>query len=270
MPAIRQALTALIFFAAPGFAQEAPQPESTTAIEQHPAVTASSFMVAAAHPLAVKAGNDVLAAGGSAADAAVAVQMVLNLVEPQSSGIGGGAFAIYWDAALDELTTFDGRETAPAAATPGYWHDASGAELEFWEAAVGGRSVGVPGTLKLMETLHARYGRLPWGGLFAPAIALAEEGFEVSPRLAGAIAEAVAHGLSDFPATRALYFHQDGTPKAAGETLANPDLARAFRLVAAEGSEPFYHGALARDIVAAVRTETNPGFSLSPTSPPTR
>ena len=129
---------------------------------------AASFMVAAANPLATQAGYDVLAAGGSAADAAVAVQMVLNVVEPQSSGIGGGAFALYWDAALGELTTFDGRETAPAAATPDYWLGPDGTPREFWDALVGGRSVGVPGTLKLMERLHADYGRLPWGELFAP------------------------------------------------------------------------------------------------------
>jgi gamma-glutamyltranspeptidase/glutathione hydrolase len=252
-------LAALLITTAPLAAQEAPQPESTTAITPHATATATEFMVAAAHPLAAQAGYDVLAAGGSAADAAVAVQMVLNVVEPQSSGIGGGAFAVYWDAGLGTLTTFDGRETAPAAATPDYWLDSAGEPLGFWDAVVGGRSVGVPGTLKLMETLHDRYGLLPWGELFAPSIGLAEDGFPVSQRLAGAIVEANAHGLDSFPAARSIYFHQDGSPLAEGETLRNPDLARAFRLIAAEGSDPLYEGAIARNIVAAVTTATNPG-----------
>jgi gamma-glutamyltranspeptidase/glutathione hydrolase len=224
-----------------------------------PTGSATRFMVASAHPEASQAGYDVLAAGGSAADAAVAVQMVLNVVEPQHSGIGGGGFALYWNAATAELASLDGRETAPAAATPDYWLGPDGEAIEFYDAVLGGRSVGVPGTLKLMEALHARYGRLPWSELFAPAIALAEDGFPVSPRLAAAIAEAQETGLDRFPATRSLYFHQDGSPLAEGETLRNPDLARTLRLLAAEGTEPFYAGAIARDIVAAVRTETNPG-----------
>jgi gamma-glutamyltranspeptidase/glutathione hydrolase len=216
-------------------------------------------MVATAHPLATQAGHDVLAAGGSAADAAVAVQMMLTLVEPQHSGIGGGGFALYRDAATGTLTTFDGRETAPAGATPDYWLGPDGQPREFWDAAPGGRSVGVPGTLKLMETLHDRYGRLPWGELFAPAIALAEDGFPVSRRLAAAIVEAQENGLDDFPAARLLYFHQNGTPKLEGEILRNPDLARTLRLVAAEGSAPLYEGAIARDIIFAVRAAENPG-----------
>lgn len=261
MPLSRNATTiAVALLVTPAAAQDRPQPEATAEIATHRSVEASDFMVAAASPLAVRAGYDVLAAGGSAADAAVAVQMVLNVVEPQSSGIGGGAFALYWDAALGELTTFDARETAPAAATPDYWLGPDGAALGFWDAVVGGRSAGVPGTLKLMETLHDRYGRLPWGGLFEPAITAAEDGIAITPRLAAAIEDAEEHAMSDFPTARALYFHQDGSPKSTGEILRNPDLARTFRLVAAEGSEPFYEGAIARDIVAAVLTETNPGI----------
>ena len=157
MPRTLPLILAATLVAAPAFAQEArPQPESTTALAERQSVTAREFMVAAAHPLATQAGYDVLAAGGSAADAAVAVQMALNVVEPQSSGIGGGAFAVYWDAALGELTTFDGRETAPAAATPEYWLGPDGTPREFWDALVGGRSVGVPGTLKLMERAPRR------------------------------------------------------------------------------------------------------------------
>ena len=243
-----------------GAAQTAPAPEATSAVETHPTATAEHFMVAAAHPLAALAGYRVLERGGSAADAAVAVQMVLNVVEPQSSGLGGGGFAVYWDATLKKLTTFDGRETAPAAATPDYWLDEKGEPRAFWDAVVGGRSVGVPGTLRLMETLHARYGRLPWGTLFEPAIALAGDGFPISPRMAAAIGDAEAHGMADFPAARGLYFHQDGTPKGEGEVFRNPDLAATFRLVAAEGAEPFYEGAIARDIVAAVTSAANPGI----------
>jgi gamma-glutamyltranspeptidase/glutathione hydrolase len=246
--------------AAAGAAQESPPPESTHAVAERSAVEARRFMVASAHPLATEAGHAVLAAGGSAADAAVAVQMVLNVVEPQSSGIGGGGFALYWDDGLGELASFDGRETAPAAAGPGYWLGPDGAPIEFWDAVVGGRSVGVPGTLALMEVLHARYGRLPWGQLFAPAIALAEDGFPVSPRLAAAIAEAAEQRLGEIAPASALYFHQDGTPLAVGETLRNPELARTFRLVAAEGTEPFYAGSIARDIVTAVRAEPSPGM----------
>lgn len=253
---------ALIFVAALAAAEDiSSQPEATTAIVERQSVRADSFMVAAAHPLATVAGHDILLAGGSAADAAVAVQMVLNLVEPQSSGIGGGAFALYWNAALGELTSWDGRETAPAAAGPDYWLGADGAPLGFFDAVPGGRSVGVPGTLKLMEVLHARYGRLPWADLFAPAIRLAEEGFPVSQRLAASIAEAAEDGLADFPAARAYFFHPDGTPLAEGEFLNNPAFARTLRLIAAEGSAPLYEGAIARDIVAATRTSPeNPGL----------
>lgn len=234
------------------------QPEATTAVAERQSVTSQHFMVAAAHPLATKAGNDILEAGGSAADAAVAVQMVLNLVEPQSSGIGGGSFLLYWNAALGDLTTFDGRETAPDAATPEYWLLEDGSPMDFFAAVPGGQSIGVPGTLALMETVHARYGRLPWADLLQPAIDLAENGFPVSQRLGAAIAE--AGGLAGFPAAQALYHHPDGTPLAEGETLRNPDFSQTLRLIAAQGSAPFYSGAIARDIVAATRTEINTGI----------
>ena len=248
----------LASLASPGHAQEA-QPESTTALAERVSVTAEDFMVATAHPLATKAGYDVLAAGGSAADAAVAVQMMLGLVEPQSSGLGGGTFLLYWNAALGELTSFDGRETAPAIADPGYWLGPDGAAVEFWDAVVGGRSVGVPGTPKLMEEIHARYGRLPWADLLAPAIDTAEAGFEISQRMADAIVEGQEQRLDAFPAAKAYFFDDGGSPKAEGSPLRNPDYARTLRLLAAQGTAPFYTGSIARDIVAAVRTETNPG-----------
>lgn len=246
--------------ALPLTAQEPQQPEQTYDRAQRAPVTAQDYMVAAAHPLAVQAGRDVLAEGGSAADAAVAVQMMLNLVEPQSSGIGGGAFAVYWDASRQELQTLDGRERAPLAAAPDYWLGEDGEPLKFFQAVVGGRSVGVPGTLKLLDQLHARHGRLPWSGLLQPAIETAEQGFEVSPRLAQSIVTATALGLTAFPETREYFYLPDGTPLPEGTLLKNPEFARVLRLVGEARSEPFYTGAIAGDIVAAVRTDLNPGI----------
>jgi gamma-glutamyltranspeptidase/glutathione hydrolase len=230
------------------------QPEQATAQR----TTARKFMVASAHPLATEAGHTVLAAGGSAADAAVAVQVMLNLVEPQNSGLGGGGFLLYWNAALRQLITFDARERAPLAADARYWLREDGTPVDFQDAVVGGRSVGVPGTPLLLETVHARYGRLPWAELIAPAIAKAEEGFPVSGRLADMIAE--ARDLDRFESTRAYFLDADGSPKPEGAILRNPDLARTLRLFAAQGAAPFYTGSIARDIVAAVRTEVNPGI----------
>jgi gamma-glutamyltranspeptidase/glutathione hydrolase len=246
--------------AAPSLAQEAVAPEITVSVGEMRRAEASRFMVAAANPLAALAGYDALAAGGSAADAAVAVQAMLNLVEPQSSGIGGGAFALYWDAAAGRLTSFDGRERAPLAADETYWLDAEGAPIPWWDAVIGGRSAGVPGTLKLIETLHARHGRLPWADLLAPAIRTAEEGFAVSPRLAGLIAYAAERGLTLFEPTRSYFFHPDGTPRAAGEILTNRAFAETLRTIAAEGSTAFYEGAIGAALVEAVRTEINPGI----------
>ena len=166
---------------------EALSPEFASAFEAKSAglpVTASEWMVVAANPWAVQAGAGVLEQGGTAADALVAVQAVLGLVEPQSSGIGGGAFLVYYDAATDNLTTLDGRETAPLAATPRLFQDANGDPLKFFDAVVGGRSVGTPGTPALMADAHARWGVLTWADLFAPAMQLARDGFPVSPRLA--------------------------------------------------------------------------------------
>lgn len=217
-------------------------------------------MVAAANPLAVEAGYDVLRRGGSAIDAMVAVQLVLNLVEPQSSGIGGGAFLLYYDAASDRLTAFDGRETAPMDATPDLFLGPDGEPMGFRDAVVGGRSVGTPGTLKLMESVHGLYGGLAWSDLFQPAIDLADNGFEVSPRLAGLLQEESAERLRTFQPTRD-YFFPGGTPLAAGDTLRNPDFAETLRQLAAEGSAPFYAGEIARDIVDTVTgAEGNPGL----------
>lgn len=221
-------------------------------------VTAENWMVAAANPLAVEAGAKVLRAGGSAADAMVAVQAVLGLVEPQSSGLGGGAFLVWYDAATGEVTTLDGRETAPMAADPRYFLDENGEPLDFRTAVVSGRSVGTPGTPRLMEDAHRRWGRANWAGLFTDAITLAEEGFTVSPRMADSVAGA-AESLSMFPAT-AAYFLPGGTPVAAGDTLVNAAYADTLRRIAAQGTNAFYTGDIAADIVAATRTDALPGL----------
>ena len=222
-------------------------------------VTAQNWMVAAANPLAVEAGARILEQGGSAADAMVAVQTVLGLVEPQSSGLGGGAFLVWYDAESGKLTTLDARETAPLAATPTYFQDENGEPLEFFDAVVGGRSVGTPGTPALLEAAHRRWGKANWGSLFEDAIELAEDGFEVSPRLAGLVAED-SDRLGRFPVTKA-YFFPDGNAIAAGATLRNPDYAHVLRRLATEGSDAFYTGEIAEGIVDTVRSaEGNPGL----------
>lgn len=215
-------------------------------------------MVAAAHPLAAEAGLAVLRQGGSAVDAAVAVQMVLGLVEPQSSGIGGGAFLVF-RSAEGRFRSFDGRETAPAAATADLFLTAEGRPMAFHDAVVGGRAVGVPGAVALLWEAHRAHGRLPWASLFAPAIQLAEQGFAVSPRLARAIASEGGRLRRD-PAARAYFALPDGSPLPAGHVLRNPDYAHTLRLIAAQGPEPFYRGEIAGQIVAAVRGAAwNPG-----------
>jgi len=222
-------------------------------------VRADDWMIAAAHPLAVEAGAEVLAEGGTAADAMVAVQAVLGLVEPQSSGLGGGAFLVWHDGESGEITTLDGRETAPLAATPRLFQDAAGRPLGFFEAVVGGRSVGVPGTPALMAEAHERWGRAEWPGLFHDAIRLAEEGFSVSPRLASLVARD-SDRLARFEATRA-HFLPGGQPVEAGETLRNRAYADTLRILAQEGPRPFYTGAIAADIVDTVRqAASNPGL----------
>ncbi|MFO1058267.1 MAG: gamma-glutamyltransferase [Dongiaceae bacterium] len=235
-----------------------PAPEKAGAIAPpRPAVHARRQMVAAANPLAAAAGLEMLRAGGSAADAAIATQLVLNLVEPQSSGIGGGGFLLYYDRAGGEVAAYDGRETAPAAATPDQFLDAAGKPLAFYDAVVGGLSVGTPGGLRLLEQVHRDHGRLPWAALFQPAIRLAEQGFPVSPRLHRLIA--ADKYLKTQPAAAAYFFDAEGAPLAVGTTLRNPALARTVRRIAAEGADAFYTGAIARDVVAAVAGAARPG-----------
>ncbi len=221
-------------------------------------VAAESWMIAIANPLAAEAGARVLRNGGSAADAMVAAQAVLGLVEPQSSGLGGGAFLVWYDAASGALTTLDGRETAPLAASPVLFQDENGEPLEFFDAVVGGRSVGTPGTPALMEEAQRRWGRAPWRMLFSEAIRLAEDGFAVSPRLAASVAED-AERLSRFYATRA-YFLPGGVPLQAGAQLRNPDYAETLRALAQGGARAFYTGLIAQDIADTVRSAPgNPG-----------
>ena len=218
-------------------------------------VAAENWMVAAAHPLAVEAGAKVLRAGGSAADAMVAVQAVLGLVEPQSSGLGGGAFLVWYDAKSGAVTTLDGRETAPLTASPRLFQDESGQPLKFFDAVVGGRSVGVPGTPMLMQEAHRRWGQSAWPGLFDAAIGLARDGFTVSPRMADSVA-ADAERLSRFPRT-AEYFLPGGVPIAAGNVVT----ADGTRDLIAAGAKP---GPVLGERLAELETRwIESGYTLS-------
>jgi len=215
------------------------------------AQTAKRFMVAAAHPLAAQAGYDVLKRGGSALDAAVAVQMMLGLVEPESSGIGGGAFMLHWSEKDKKLRTYDGRETAPAAARPDrFMKEAK--PMQFLEAAVGGRSVGVPGVLRMLELAHQRHGRLPWHELFNAAIRAAEEGFALSPKLHASLER--ERFLREDPAARKIYYE-----RSPGDLIVNRDYADTLRVIARGGASAFYEGDIAKDMVLAVRTHAKPG-----------
>lgn len=220
-------------------------------------------MVAAANPLAAKAGAEMLRAGGNAIDAAIAAQLVLGLVEPQSSGIGGGGFLLYYDAAHAVIESFDGRETAPAAASDAYFTSPDGKPLGWLDAAKGGLPVGVPGVMRMLERVHRAHGSTPWAALFEPAIRLAEEGFIVSPRLEALIA--ANPDLADFEGARTYFFDEPGMPLQAGHTLINAAYANTLRSIAREGADALHRGEIAADIVAAVRgSAINPGrLSLS-------
>jgi gamma-glutamyltranspeptidase/glutathione hydrolase len=215
--------------------------------------TGRRFMVVTANPDASRAALDILRRGGSAVDAAIAAQAVLTLVEPQSSGIGGGAFLLHWDGVTGKLTAWDGREAAPKSAHADLFLDADGKPLPFAVAALGGRPVGVPGVLRLLETVHRREGRLDWAALFQPAIDLAERGFVVAPRLAEAIA--AAKDLKHDPDAAGYYFDAAGAPHGAGAVLRNPELAQTLRTIAQGGADAFYGGALAQAIVAQVNED---------------
>ncbi len=228
-------------------------------IQQDGTVVATVHMVSAANPLASQAGLDVLEAGGTAMDAAVAVQLMLNLVEPESSGIGGGAFLLFWDASAKKLVTYDGREKAPSSATPEYFFGEDGEPKKWPDARTGGLSVGVPGTLKLLEVAHEDHGLAAWKSLVQPAIDASENGFVVSDKLSKAIEAAGERGLKTFDTTRDYFYNDDGSPRSAGSILKNTAFADTLKLIAEQGSTPFYRGTIAQGIVDAVKTETNTG-----------
>ncbi len=242
------------------------QPEGATsgALEnsaQNKAITAKHHMVVAANPYASEAGLYILRRGGTAIDAAIAVQMVLNLVEPQSSGIGGGAFLLHWSQGERKLSSFDGRETAPLAAKPDRFMR-NGKPMKFREAVPGGLSVGTPGVLKMLARVHKRHGRLPWAQLFDPAIKLAVRGFTISPRLHGLLQK------TDFasfgPRAQAYFFDKTGDPKPVGSNLKNPDFAQALSAIARHGSDYFYRGNLAQKIAKAVQTSHGQKGDMTP------
>ncbi|WP_404418805.1 gamma-glutamyltransferase [Marinospirillum sp.] len=228
---------------------ELQQPEMATGLQKREGTVHENFAVAAANPLAAEAGKQILQQGGSAVDAAIAVQLVLGLVEPQSSGIGGGGFLLSWDG--EHLVAWDGRETAPQGATPELFLDAEGQPLPFNDAVATGSAVGVPGLLAMLEAAHEEQGELPWAVLFEPAIQLAEEGFEVSPRLHQMLAADSL--LPENPASKAFYYTQEGQPLATGTKLTNPALAQVYRGLAEQGSAFFYQGAVADNLLEAVQ-----------------
>jgi gamma-glutamyltranspeptidase / glutathione hydrolase len=252
---------ALLAAGIPAAAQRAlVAPEAATGRVEKSLQTARTYMVAAANPLATAAGVEMLQAGGSATDAAIAVQLVLGLVEPQSSGLGGGSFLLHLNGKTGELATFDGRETAPAAATPDRFLR-EGKPLPFDTAVHSGLSIGTPGTPRLLEVAHRALGRLPWRQLFAPAIRLAEEGFPVSPRLHLLLD---LMGAENFDATaRTYFFDASGRPHPVGHTLANPAFAATLKAIRDGGADAFYGGAIAQSIVAAAAAAPNHAGDLS-------
>jgi gamma-glutamyltranspeptidase/glutathione hydrolase len=233
-----------------GAAQAAdPEGESQKIVKQE--VVTHKYMVVAANPLASQAGADMLAAGGSAADAAIAAQLVLTLVEPQSSGLGGGGFLTFYDHATDKLVVYDGRETAPASATESLFLGPDGQPMPFMTASVGGKPVGVPGIVRLMEAVHRDYGKLPWAKLFEPAIKLAENGFAVTPRLNWWLTSAKDFLIAS-PDLKAHFYKPDGAPLAVGDIYKSPELAKTLHIIAEHGAAAFYSGPLAEEIVKAV------------------
>ena len=251
-------LLAVLQLPASAPAQQRPQPEMATGFGPVAGAEAADFMIVTANPYATRAGYEILQQGGSAADAAITAQLVLGLSEPQSSGLGGGAFILHYDAKKQRLTSYDGRETAPGLAGPFLFQHA-GKPMAFMDAVVGGRAVGVPGVPALLKALHRRHGVLEWPALFAAPVKLAEDGFTVSPRLAKMVAAAQPR-LARFPQT-AAYFLPHGRPLRAGDTRKNPAYAATLKRYAASGPPEFYRGKTAFDIVQTVQTvHDNPGL----------
>ncbi|HEY5409264.1 MAG TPA: gamma-glutamyltransferase, partial [Caulobacteraceae bacterium] len=247
-------LVAGVAFAAAAVADAGPKPQhrATAGVYAH-------GMVVAANPLAAEAGRKVLERGGNAVDAAVAVQAVLGLVEPQSSGLGGGAFLLYFDGTTHRLTAYDGREAAPAAATPSFFLQPDGRPMPFFDAILGGRSTGPPGAIAMLGLAHQQHGKLPWSDLFGGAEALAAEGFPVSPRLAAESSFPLPQ--TSAPDIRAYFTKADGTKVQAGDILKNPAYARTLRALAASGPRTLLEGPIAADIVA--RVDRDPGAVLT-------
>jgi gamma-glutamyltranspeptidase/glutathione hydrolase len=214
-------------------------------------------MAVAANPIAAKVGGEVLKWGGNAIDAAIATQLVLGLVEPSASGIGGGGFLTYYDAKNKQVLTYDGRETAPASAQPDRFLDENGEPLEFYEAVVGGKSVGVPGTIRMLEMVHRAHGKLSWWKLFQPAIHLAQKGFPISPRLHTLLSE--EEYLPEQEPAKSYFYQPDGTPKPVGTILVNRPYADVLQQVALKGADAFYRGEIARDIAKTVQQAAVPG-----------
>lgn len=230
--------------------------EASAPLEQSPSEP-KTYFIAAANPYAVDAGAAILERGGSAVDAAIAVQAVLGLVEPQSSGFGGGAFMLHYDPRSDVLESYDGREVAPATATPDRFLTADGEPMNFYDAVVGGLSVGVPGVVKMLERAHIDHGHLPWPDLLSPAAKLSEEGFHVSPRLHDLLARIPR--LQQLPAAAAYFYGEDGLPRPVGFLLKNPEYAHTLRILSEQGTAAFYEGEIAEAIVSAVNGGPNPG-----------
>ncbi len=236
------------------------QPVTPTAATVGPAAAAPvtrTAGIAAANPHAVDAGLEILAAGGTAADAAVAVQAMLGLVEPQSSGIGGGAFLLYYDSTTQKVTAFDGREAAPKAATPGMFLGQDGTALSYSDAVLSGRSTGVPGAIAMLGSAHARHGALPWEKLFAPAIRAAEDGVPVPTRMARFVNGDFEQ--SQEPDVRALFSHADGKPLQAGDAFRNPAYAGTLRHIAGQGPRALLEPPLRDAIIARTHADPRPG-----------
>ena len=253
------ALFSLSFLISNVSAKEARYPEFGNGRIPQVLAKAKEYMVSSANPYATEAGLRIIEKGGSAIDAAITVQLVLNLVEPESSGIGGGAFSLYWDNANKKLSSYDGREKAPMLAD-GKLFQQNGKNMNWWEALAGGRAVGVPGVIAMLEMVHKKHGKLPWNTLFEDAIELAENGFEISPKLGASIANRTNPALGRYEATWD-YFFPDGKPLAAGTIKKNPEFAMTLRRIALLGSKGFYKGQIAMDIVKAVHDAAdNPGL----------
>ncbi|MBW8844725.1 MAG: gamma-glutamyltransferase family protein [Burkholderiales bacterium] len=252
-------LTPLLLAAllAPAHALDQPEAATTRTAKQGNLTTpVKRFIVTAANPLAVDAGVEMLRAGGSAIDAAIAVQAVLGLVEPQSSGIAGGAFLMHWDG--KQVQAFDGRETAPATATPEMFLKADGKPLAMRDAIQSGLSTGTPGVLAMLAEGQRQHGKLPWARLFEPAIRLAEQGFAVSPRLFELLSGEPA--LRSDPQAGPYFFDAAGQPRAVGFVLKNPAYAAVLRGIARQGAKAFYAGPVAEDIVRRVKGNARPGL----------